>query len=136
MEGAHTQKGPKKMSHPHHPHHVVPKHESGYTDEAAEECHDLIDKAEEDAHLHDPNSMYSITDKPEPVHRMKGGLESAGAGAGAGVGAAGAGTGTGAGTSAETPRSTAEKMQETGKHIKSTIGEKVEHMKEKMGMKK
>lgn len=48
MEGTRL---PKKAGHPHHPHHVVPKHESGYTDEAAEECHDLIDKAEEDAHV-------------------------------------------------------------------------------------
>lgn len=41
----------KKAQHPHHPHHVVPKHESGYTDEVAIEAHDLIDKAEEDAHV-------------------------------------------------------------------------------------
>ena len=41
----------KKKAQPHHPHHMVPKHESGYTDEAAVEAHDLIDKAEEDAHV-------------------------------------------------------------------------------------
>ncbi len=41
----------KKAQHPHHPHHQVPKHESGYTDEVAIEAHDLIDKAEEDAHV-------------------------------------------------------------------------------------
>lgn len=46
MEG-----GQKKHQKPHHPHHQVPKHESGYTDEAAEECHDLIDNAEEQAHV-------------------------------------------------------------------------------------
>ncbi len=40
-----------KAQHPHHPHHQVPKHESGYTDEVAIEAHDLIDKAEEDAHV-------------------------------------------------------------------------------------
>lgn len=51
MEQGRTEKAPKKAGHPHHPHHVVPKHESGYTDEAAEECHDLIDRAEEDAHV-------------------------------------------------------------------------------------
>ncbi len=47
------QKGTQKphQHHHHQPHHVVPKHESGYTDEAAVECHDLIDKAEEDAHV-------------------------------------------------------------------------------------
>lgn len=44
-------KGTEKHHHPHHPHHVVPKHESGYTDEVAVEAHDLIDKAEEDAHV-------------------------------------------------------------------------------------
>jgi hypothetical protein len=138
MESARTQKGPKKMSHPHH---VVPKHESGYTDEAAEECHDLIDRAEEDAHvsllscfrgstkfvvddidnclqLHEPGSMYSTTDKPEHVHRMKGSLESTG------------GEGGGGGSSAT------KKMQETGKNVSSTIGEKVGQVKEKMGMKK
>jgi hypothetical protein len=43
--------GTKKKMQPHHPHHQVPKHESGYTDEAAVEAHDLIDKAEEDAHV-------------------------------------------------------------------------------------
>jgi hypothetical protein len=47
MEGLNTQKG-KKMSHSHM---AAPKHESGYTDEVAEECHDLIDHAEEDAHV-------------------------------------------------------------------------------------
>lgn len=46
-QGQRTHKTPKA----HHPHHMVPKHESGYTDEVAEECHDLIDKAEEDAHV-------------------------------------------------------------------------------------
>lgn len=46
----HHEKGPKKAKHPHH---VVPKHELGYTDEAAEECHDLIDRAEEEAHVSD-----------------------------------------------------------------------------------
>ena len=40
-----------KDTKPHKPHHAVPKHETGYTDEAAEECHDLIDRAEEDAHV-------------------------------------------------------------------------------------
>ncbi|EAQ89268.1 predicted protein [Chaetomium globosum CBS 148.51] len=105
-----THKAPK----PHHPHHVVPKHESGYTDEAAEECHDLIDKAEEDAHLHDPDSMYSTTDKPEHVHRAKGkgGLEGSGS--------------TGKGTS--------QKIQETGKNVTESIGETMGEMKQKMGM--
>ena len=41
----------QKQKKPHHPHHVLPKHESGYTDEAAEECHDLIYRAEEEAHV-------------------------------------------------------------------------------------
>lgn len=49
---------PKQHKHqkPHHPHHVVPPHETGYTDEAAEECHDLIDRAEEEAHVGSPYS--------------------------------------------------------------------------------
>lgn len=47
----------------HHkaPHHVVPKHESGYTDEAAEECHDLIDRAEEEAHVRRTDSVCQRT---------------------------------------------------------------------------
>ncbi|KAK4035262.1 hypothetical protein C8A01DRAFT_48522 [Parachaetomium inaequale] len=114
-----TQKAPKK-AHPHHPHHVVPKHESGYTDEAAEECHDLIDRAEEDAHLHEPGSMYSTTDTPEHVHRMKGkgGLEGSGS-----TGSTGGGSVT-------------QKVQETGKNVSETVGQKVGQMKEKMGMNK
>lgn len=36
------------------PHHQMPQQESGYTDEAAVEVHDLIDKAEEDAHVRVP----------------------------------------------------------------------------------
>ncbi|KAK4127153.1 hypothetical protein N657DRAFT_641097 [Parathielavia appendiculata] len=116
MEAPRTQKGPKKMSHPHH---VGPKQESGYTDEAAEECHDLIDKAEEDAHLHEPGSMYMPTDNPEHVHRMKGGLEGSSS------------TESGGGGAGPT-----KKMQETGKHVTSTLGEKVGQMKEKMGMNK
>ncbi|KAK3311206.1 uncharacterized protein B0T15DRAFT_66418 [Chaetomium strumarium] len=110
MEGPNTQRGPKKMSHPHM---AAPKHESGYTDEVAEECHDLIDHAEEDAHLHEPGSMYTTTDKPEHVHRMKAGLE-------------GSGTKTGSGASAT------QKMEEKGKDMKSTIGEKMEQMKDKI----
>ncbi|KAK4240623.1 hypothetical protein C8A03DRAFT_31218 [Achaetomium macrosporum] len=113
MEAPHTQKGPKKMSHPHN---IGPKQESGYTDEVAEECHDLIDKAEEDAHLHEPGSMYTTTDKPEHVHRMKGSLEGGSSTGGA---------------------SATHKVGETGKNIKSTIGEKMEKVKEKMpGMNK
>ncbi|KAK4103148.1 hypothetical protein N658DRAFT_494472 [Parathielavia hyrcaniae] len=110
MEAPRTQKGPKKMSHPHH---VGPKNESGYTDEAAEECHDLIDNAEEDAHLHEPGSMYMPTDNPEHVHRMQGGLEGKSTESGSGGGGA------------------AKKMQETGKNVASTLGEKVGQMKEK-----
>jgi hypothetical protein len=53
------EKAPQKHHQkPHHPHHVVPKHESGYTDEAAEECHDLFDKAEEDAHVRRSVQVY------------------------------------------------------------------------------
>ena len=48
----------KHQKKPHHPHHVVPKHESGYTDEVAEECHDLIDQAEENAHVRRPVQAY------------------------------------------------------------------------------
>ena len=51
----------KKAQHPHHPHHVVPKHESGYTDEVAIEAHDLIDKAEEDAHVSTPHPSCHTT---------------------------------------------------------------------------
>lgn len=38
-------------THPKKPHHVPPGQEPGYTDQAAEECHDLIDRAEEEAHV-------------------------------------------------------------------------------------
>jgi hypothetical protein len=62
--------------------------------------------------------MYSTTDKPEHVHRMKGSLE-------------GSGTEAGGGGSSAT-----KKMQGTGKHVSSTIGEKVGQVKEKMGMNK
>ncbi|KAK4117253.1 hypothetical protein N656DRAFT_773328 [Canariomyces notabilis] len=108
---------PKKATHPHH---VVPKHETGYTDEAAEECHDLIDRAEEDAHLHEPGSMYSTRESGEPPHRMpKSGLE---------------------GSSSSQSQSQASgmggKLQETAKNITRTAGEKMGQMKETMGLKK
>ncbi|KAL2126107.1 hypothetical protein VTI74DRAFT_1675 [Chaetomium olivicolor] len=114
------EKGTKKSAHVKPPHHQMPSQESGYTDLAAEECHDLIDQAEEDAHLHDPNSMYSTTDKPEPVHRLqqKGGLE---------------GTSTSISSGATGAK---EKMQQTGEKISSTVGEKMGEMKKKMGMEK
>lgn len=57
--------------------------------------------------------MYSTTDKPEHVHRAKGGLEGSSGGA-----------------------SATEKVQQTGQSITSTIGEKVGQVKEKMGMNK
>ncbi|KAL2269753.1 hypothetical protein VTJ83DRAFT_1937 [Remersonia thermophila] len=107
MEGEQRPQKHKAHHHKaHHPHHVVPKHETGYTDEALEECHDLIYNAEERAHLHDPDSMYSTTDHPEPVHRAKastGGLES-----------------------------TSKEMTDTGKQMSGKLGEKMGEMKEKM----
>ncbi|KAK4173843.1 hypothetical protein QBC36DRAFT_193699 [Triangularia setosa] len=66
---SHHEKAPQKKGssqpHKHHEHH-----ETGYTDEAAVECHDLIDRAEEEAHLHEPGSMYEPTTHPEKVHLM------------------------------------------------------------------
>ncbi|KAK3363007.1 hypothetical protein B0T25DRAFT_27263 [Lasiosphaeria hispida] len=35
----------------------------GYTDEVAEECHDLIDRAEEEAHLHNDDTMGMSSNK-------------------------------------------------------------------------
>ncbi|GAB1311346.1 CsbD-like domain-containing protein [Madurella fahalii] len=103
-------------THPKPPHHVVPKHETGYTDEAAEECHDLIDRAEEEAHLHEPNSMYSTQAKGEPPHVMKkGGLE---------------------GSSSSGAQTMGDKIQEGAKNMSSTAGQKMEQMKEAMGMNK
>jgi hypothetical protein len=52
--------------------------------------------------------MYSTTDKPEPVHRAKGGLEGSSSGGGS-----------------------APEKKQTG-----TIGEKMGQMKEKMGLNK
>ncbi|KAL2019469.1 hypothetical protein VTK56DRAFT_9585 [Thermocarpiscus australiensis] len=122
----HYQKGgSKKLKHPHH---LGPKPESGYTDEAAEECHDLIDRAEEEAHLHEPGSMYSTESMPSSASssgggggmasKAKGGLESTGS------------------TAGEKAQGMGGRVQETGKHVKTMVGEKFEHMKEAMHMKK
>ncbi|KAK5655482.1 hypothetical protein OQA88_5753 [Cercophora sp. LCS_1] len=46
----------------------------GYTDEVAEECHDLIDRAEEEAHLHDEDNVMS--GPPHGKMYKKAGLES------------------------------------------------------------
>ncbi|KAK0671446.1 hypothetical protein QBC41DRAFT_315761 [Cercophora samala] len=66
---SHHEKAPQKKGstqpHKHHQHG-----ETGYTDEAAIECHDLIDRAEEEAHLHEPGSMYEPTNHPEKVHLL------------------------------------------------------------------
>ncbi|KAK0730743.1 hypothetical protein B0H67DRAFT_562735 [Lasiosphaeris hirsuta] len=35
----------------------------GYSDEVAEECHDLIDRAEEEAHLHDDDTIGMSSNK-------------------------------------------------------------------------
>ena len=48
-------------------------HNPGYSDEVAEECHDLIDRAEEEAHMHDDEGMSSSKSKTKG---SKGGLES------------------------------------------------------------
>ncbi|KAK4170158.1 hypothetical protein QBC43DRAFT_1134 [Cladorrhinum sp. PSN259] len=136
---SHHEKAPKR----HTPHHVVPKHESGYTDEAAEECHDLIDRAEEEAHLHDPGSMYStessgmpssssktsemasktkkksglegssMTDKPSGMSGMKG--TTSGSMPSEGMGS---------------------KMESMGKSMKESMGSMKDSMKDSMGMKK
>ncbi|KAL2169876.1 hypothetical protein VTG60DRAFT_5491 [Thermothelomyces hinnuleus] len=113
-QGVHTHKGHKKAGHPH----LDPKPETGYTDEAAEECHDLIDQAEEAAHLHDPDSMYSTTNKPEHVHRATGGLQGS-------VGSAGSAS-----------KGAAQKMQETGKSVSETVGQKAGQMKKTVGLEK
>ncbi|KAK0703701.1 hypothetical protein B0T26DRAFT_732305 [Lasiosphaeria miniovina] len=47
---------PKSHEHPPRKHLHNP---TGYTDEAAEECHDLIDRAEHEAHLFDDNGPMS-----------------------------------------------------------------------------
>lgn len=46
-QGVRAQRSHKKAGH----HHLDPKPEAGYTDEAAIEAHDLIDNAEENAHV-------------------------------------------------------------------------------------
>jgi len=69
--------------------------------------------------LHDPNSMYSTTNKPEHVHRMKGGLE-----------------GSSKGNNNKGGSSATEKMQKTGKNVAGSIGDTMGQAKEKMGMKK
>ncbi|KAK4243127.1 hypothetical protein C7999DRAFT_44988 [Corynascus novoguineensis] len=102
-QGVRTQRSPEKAGH----HHPDPKPETGYTDEAAVEVHDLIDNAEENAHLHDPNSMYATTDKPEPVHRAM-----------------------------DTAKSASQKVQETGKNVTQTVGQKMDQMKKGMGLEK
>ncbi|KAL2257386.1 hypothetical protein VTK26DRAFT_247 [Humicola hyalothermophila] len=113
MEGQpRKHKNPK----PHHPHHVVPPHETGYTDEAAEECHDLIYRAEEEAHLHEPEALHSTESTGASgsgstrAPKKTGGLEKESGGHGG----------------------AAEKMAHTGKNIKETVGEKVGHMKDSM----
>lgn len=58
--------------------------------------------------------MYSTTNKPEHVHRMKGGLEG----------------------SSQGGSSATEKMQKTGKNVASSMGDTMGQAKEKMGMKK
>ncbi|KAL2173383.1 uncharacterized protein P884DRAFT_212232 [Thermothelomyces heterothallicus CBS 202.75] len=124
-QGVHTHKGHKKAGHPH----LVPKPETGYTDEAAEECHDLIDQAEEAAHLHDPDSMYSTTNKPEHVHRATGGLQGS-------VESAGSASKGAAQKMQETGKGVAQKMQETGKGVSETVGQKVDQMKKTVGLEK
>jgi hypothetical protein len=61
--------------------------------------------------------MYETTDKPEHVHRAKGkgGLE---------------------GSSSTGGSSATQKVQETGKNVSETVGQKMGQMKEKMGMNK
>ncbi|KAK3986934.1 hypothetical protein QBC44DRAFT_383686 [Cladorrhinum sp. PSN332] len=127
MSGQHHEKPPKR----HTPHHVVPKHESGYTDEAAEECHDLIDRAEEEAHLHDAGSMYSTEPMSKPssssntktsemsssTKKKSSGLE---------------GTSMSGGSKSESMGS---KMEGMGKNMKESMGSMKESMKDTMGMK-
>ncbi|KAK4139228.1 uncharacterized protein C8A04DRAFT_33299 [Dichotomopilus funicola] len=139
-----------KPHHPHHPHHMPPGQPAGYTDEAAAECHDLIDRAEEDAHLHEPSSMYSTTDKPEPVHRAtapsaSGTAGASGAGVGGGIRSGGDSAGSGkakgqgglegaAGAVGGTAAAAGEKMQQTGQNVTEALGGKMGEVKKKMGL--
>ncbi|KAH6630793.1 hypothetical protein B0J18DRAFT_112557 [Chaetomium sp. MPI-SDFR-AT-0129] len=129
-----------KPHHPHHPHHMPPGQPAGYTDEAAAECHDLIDRAEEDAHLHEPSSMYSTTDKPEPVHRASAPGSTAGS---AGVGGSGKASGKAkgqgglegaAGAVGGTAAAAGEKVQQTGQNVTEALGGKMGEVKKKMGL--
>ncbi|KAL2159256.1 hypothetical protein VTH06DRAFT_2691 [Thermothelomyces fergusii] len=112
-QGVKAHAGHKKSGH----HHLDPKPATGYTDEAAEECHDLLDQAEEAAHLHDPGSMYSTTSKPESVHRASGG-----GGLQGGVGGA--------------SKEAAQKMHDTGKNVSETVGHKMDQVKKTVGLEK
>ncbi|EGS23237.1 uncharacterized protein CTHT_0009030 [Thermochaetoides thermophila DSM 1495] len=108
----------QKQKKPHHPHHVLPKHETGYTDEAAEECHDLIDRAEEEAHLHEPGSMYSTGAMyaNESIPHVATSSKSTGM--------------------QSTAREAAAKMEKKGQQLKETVAEKMGQMKETMNIKK
>ncbi|KAJ4290187.1 hypothetical protein N0V88_006696 [Collariella sp. IMI 366227] len=107
MEQGH--KKSHQHQHPHHPHHMKPSQEPGYTDLAAEECHDLIDRAEEDAHI-------TLSRCTWRTKKKKGGLE-------------GTSSTTGGGSATQ-------KMKKTGENISSTVGDKMGEMKKKMGMEK
>ncbi|KAK4460775.1 hypothetical protein QBC42DRAFT_271548 [Cladorrhinum samala] len=121
MSGQHHEKQPKK----HVPHHVVPKHESGYTDEVAEECHDLIDRAEEEAHLHEPNSMYST--------ESSGGMRSSESKSSGMASKAKKSAGLESKSSEGMGSKSSEGM---GKNMKEGMGSMKESMKDTMGMKK
>ncbi|KAK0655608.1 hypothetical protein B0T16DRAFT_451258 [Cercophora newfieldiana] len=82
----------------------------GYTDEVAEECHDLIDRAEEEAHtgMHENDPISSSKSK---MKSTKGGLESK-------------------------TSDTSSSMSSKAEGMKESMGKKMDSMKDTMGMNK
>ncbi|KAK0718955.1 hypothetical protein B0T21DRAFT_414973 [Apiosordaria backusii] len=124
---SHHEKQPQKKGsaqpHKHHEHH-----ETGYTDEAAVECHDLIDRAEEEAHLHEPGSMYEPTNHPEKVHLLNTEQSSSSS-----MPSSGSKLKKKAGLEGSSTSDTKESMKEGGGSMKESMGSMKESMKEGMG---
>ncbi|CAP67762.1 uncharacterized protein PODANS_1_16480 [Podospora anserina S mat+] len=133
---SHREKAPQKKGstqpHKHHEHH-----ETGYTDEAAVECHDLIDRAEEEAHLHEPGSMYEPTTHPEKVHlantSSSGKKSSSSSMPSSGSKSKKSGL---EGSSSSTKESMKEGMGSMKESMKEGMGSMKDTMKDAMGMKK
>jgi hypothetical protein len=143
----------QKQKKPHHPHHVLPKHETGYTDEAAEECHDLIDRAEEEAHVSRPlqNSLLCYLPKAIAIMKQKmliahlpfvvvqlhepGSMYSTGA-MYANESIPHVATSSKSTGMQSTAREAAAKMEKKGHQLKETVAEKMGQMKETMNIKK